>query len=152
LKPIITVYSTGTTDQAKKFDGYISAAFWIGVDHVEGDVSSVKVRQPVESYDNEVASLLEFTEVMVQRQISFSVEFFAEPTQQVATRVVSEQNADEETVPVISAEGGETDFEAELTKIKNQYKKGVVTKRQYEAKKEELLRTWREKVEGRLER
>jgi hypothetical protein len=152
LKPIITIYSTGTSEEAKKFEGYISAAFWIGVDHVEGDVSSVKVRQPVESYDNEVASLTEFTELMVQRQISFSVEFFAEPSQQRVTQVVPEPEPAEEPMPAISAAGNEMDYEAELTKIKNQYKKGVVTKRQYEAKKEELLRSWREKVEGRLGR
>jgi hypothetical protein len=115
-------------------------------------VSSVKVRQPVESYDNEVASLTEFTELMVQRQISFSVEFFAEPGQQRVAQAVPEPEPAEEPVPAISSEGAETDYEAELTKIKNQYKKGVVTKRQYEAKKEELLRSWREKVEGRLGR
>ena len=149
MKPIITVYSTGTTEQTKKFEGYISAAFWIGVDHVEGDVNSVKVRQPVESYDAEVATLTEFADLMVQRQISFSVEFFTEPAQRQPPAEIIE----EATVPEpLSLEGGEADFEDELAKIKEQYKRGLVTRKQYDARKGALLRSWKEKVEGKLER
>ena len=151
MKPIITIYSTGTTEQTKKFEGYISAAFWIGVDHAEGEVSSVKVRQPTESYDTEVETLLEFAGLMVQRQINFSVEFFAEPAQTKVVEAVPEPEPDERATPILSAEGNEVDYEAELTRIKNQYKKGQVTKKQYEAKKDELLKDWRERIEGRLE-
>jgi hypothetical protein len=150
LKPIITIYSTGTTEPTKKFEGYITAAFWIGVDHTEGEVASVKVRQPTESYDTEVELLMEFAALMVQRQINFTVEFFAEPVEVQVGGTIEEQVPEEREVPVLSAQGAEVDFEAELTKIKNQYKKGLVTKRQFEAKKEELLKSWRERIEGRL--
>ena len=150
MKPIITIYSTGTTEPTKKFEGYITAAFWIGVDHAEGEVASVKVRQATESYDTEVELLMEFANLMVQRQINFSVEFFAEPLEAKAAEPVQEPAHEEEGAPVLSAEGGEIDYEAELLKMKNQYKKGLVTKRQYEARKEELLKNWRERIEGRL--
>ena len=150
MKPIITVYSTGTAEPTKKFEGYITAAFWIGVDHAEGEVASVKVRQPTESYDTEVESLMEFTGLMVQRQINFSIEFFAEPSQPQMREEIQEPIPEEKPVPVISAEGGGMDYEAELAKIKNQYKKGLVTKKQYETKKEELLKSWRDRVEGNL--
>ena len=150
MKPIITIYSTGTSEPTKKFEGYITAAFWIGVDHAEGEVASVKVRQATESYDTEVELLNEFTSLMVQRQINFSVEFFAEPVGVQMSEPGRETETVERTMPVISAEGGETDYEAELTKIKSQYKKGLVTKKQFEAKKEELLKSWRERIEGRL--
>ena len=150
MKPIITLYSSGATEPTKKFEGYITAAFWIGVDHAEGEVASVKVRQPTESYDTEVELLNEFTSLMVQRQINFSVEFFAEPVGGQMVEAVRELEPEERAVPVISAEGAEIDYEAELMKIKNQYKKGLVTKRQFEARKEELLKSWREKIEGRL--
>ena len=149
MKPIITIYSTGTTEPTKKFEGYITAAFWIGVDHAEGEVASVKVRQATESYDTEVEMLNEFTGLLVQRQINFSVEFFAEPVEAHPAEVASEESM-ERAMPVISTEGSETDYEAELTKIKNQYKKGLVTKKQFEAKKEELLKSWRDRIEGRL--
>lgn len=152
MKPIITLYSTGTTQETKKFEGYISAAFWIGVDHAEGEVASVKVRQPTESYDTEVETLMEFAGLMVQRQINFSVEFFAEPIQTPTVESTREPEPEEKPLPVISTEGSEMDYEAELTKVKNLYKKGLVTKKQYEAKKEELLKSWREKIEGRLEK
>jgi hypothetical protein len=151
LKPIITVYSAGTLEGTKKFEGYITAAFWIGVENAEGDGGSVKVRQPIESYDDEVAALMEFAALMVQRQINFAVEFFAEPTQpQAQEEAGPPQRLVEEPMPTIPAEAGETDYEGELTKIKEQYKKGLVTKKQYDAKKEALLRRWKEKVEGRL--
>ena len=152
MKPIITIYSTGTTEPTKKFEGYITAAFWIGVDHAEGEVSSVKVRQATESYDTEVELLKEFTGLMVQRQINFAVEFFAEPAEAQPAESVREPEPEESAPPVISTEGAEIDYEAELTKIKNQYKKGIVTKKQFEAKKEELLKSWRERIEGRLEK
>jgi len=150
LKPIITIYSTGTTEPTKKFEGYITAAFWIGVDHTEGEVGSVKVRQPTESYDTEVELLMEFAALMVQRQINFTVEFFAEPVGVQVGETIQEQVPEESEMPVLSAQGAEVDYEAELTKIKNQYKKGLVTKRQFEARKEELLKSWRERIEGRL--
>ena len=150
MKPIITIYSTGTTEPTKKFEGYITAAFWIGVDHTEGEVGSVKVRQPTESYDTEVELLMEFAALMVQRQINFTVEFFAEPVGVQVGETIQEQVPEESEMPVLSAQGAEVDYEAELTKIKNQYKKGLVTKRQFEARKEELLKSWREKIEGRL--
>ena len=156
LKPIITIYSTGTNEPTKKFEGYITAAFWIGVDHTEGEVASVKVRQPTESYDTEVELLNEFSSLMVQRQINFSVEFFAEPAEAKAAETVPEEAPEEKVELSFTTEGGAggeaLDYEAELAKIKNQYKKGLVTKRQYEAKKEELLKSWRERIEGRLGR
>ena len=156
MKPIITIYSTGTREPTKKFEGYITAAFWIGVDHAEGEVASVKVRQPTESYDTEVELLMEFAGLMVQRQINFSVEFFAEPAEAKAAETEEEQtpqeeHAAEEKVELnYSTEGGVPDYEAELSKIKSQYKKGLVTKKQFEARKEELLKGWRERIEGTL--
>ena len=155
MKPIITIYSTGTAEPTKKFEGYITAAFWIGVDHAEGEVASVKVRQPTESYDTEVELLNEFTGLLVQRQINFSVEFFAEPAEAKAAEIDQEQAPEEKVELSFSTEGGgggEFDYEAELVKIKNQYKKGIMTKKQYETKKEELIKNWRERIEGRLGR
>ena len=150
MKPIITIYTTGTAEPTKKFEGYITAAFWIGVDHADAEVASVKVRQATESYDTEVEMLMEFTGLMVQRQINFSVEFFAEPAEARMGETVQEPVSEERTEHLISTEGIDMDYEAELTKIKNQYKKGLVTKKQFEAKKEELLKGWRDRIEGRL--
>jgi hypothetical protein len=150
LKPIITIYSTETSAETKKFEGYITAAFWIGVDHAEGEVASVKIRQPVETYDDEVAALTELTTLLVQRSINFAVEFFTEPKQPVEAEAVLEQVMPEEEIEAISAGGSQTDYEAELTRIKDQYKKGLLSKKQYESKKEALLKSWKEKVEGRL--
>ena len=152
MKPIITIYSTGTAQETKKLEGYISAAFWIGVEHIEGDIGSVKVRQPAESYDDEVAALTEFTNLMVQRQINFSVEFFTEPTPSAPTQSPEpvEMKFSTESLPAEVLGGGEADYEAELAKIREEYKRGTVTKKQYEAKKGALLKRWKENVEGTL--
>jgi hypothetical protein len=151
LKPIITIYSAGTTEEPKKLEGYISAAFWIGVDHAEGEIGSVKVRQPVESYDNEVAALTEFTDLMVQRQINFSVEFFMEPALQGAeSQGPVEVKFSTDTIPSEVVGVGEVDYETEIARIRDEYKKGIISKRQYETKKGALLKKWKENVEGTL--
>lgn len=157
MKPNITIYSTGTAEQTKKFEGYITAAFWIGVDHTEGEVGSVKVRQPTESYDTEVETLTEFVGLMVQRQINFSVEFFTEPVQH-AQRVpmpseeVEMSLATESPLASEVVTNGDLDFEQELMKVKDEYKSGRISKKQYESKKGGLLNRWRERIEGKLER
>jgi hypothetical protein len=150
LKPIITLYPTGSKEQSKKFEGYISAAFWIGVDHAEADIGSVKVRQPVESYDEEVATLTEFAGLMVQRQITFSVEFFREPEPQ-GSSASEEGEAELDTAGGAETRGEEVNYEAELTKIKTELQKGLVTRKQYEAKKGELLKRWKERLEDAME-
>ena len=152
MKPIITIYSTGAAEEPKKFDGYISAAFWMGVDHAEKESGSVKVRQPVESYDDEVAALTEFTNLMVERQINFSVEFFREPTLEATAAQANpvEMKYSTESLPAELISGSDLDYESELTRIREEYKKGAVTKKQYEAKKGALLKKWKEEVEGTL--
>jgi hypothetical protein len=152
LKPIITVYSTGTKEETKKFEGYITAAFWIGVDHAEGEVGSIKIRQSVESYDTEVATLTEFAGLMIQRQINFAVEFFTEPMAQTpaAPEAMESRFAPDSMAPEVIV-GADVDFESELAKAKEEYKHGSVTKKQYETKKGAILKRWKEKVEGRLE-
>jgi hypothetical protein len=152
LKPIITIYSGGTPTQTKKFDGFMEAAFWIGLEQSDGDLESVKVRQPSESYDTDVANLLEFSSLMVKRQINFSIEFFEEPPQveNPEQSLMKEPSADLETPSPVPAE--DSDHRAELEKLKGDYDKGLMTKRQYEARKASLLKKWRQDLEGRLSR
>ncbi|MDA4126874.1 MAG: hypothetical protein OK452_06705 [Thaumarchaeota archaeon] len=152
MRPIITVYSRGLPDQTKKFEGFITAAFWIGLYHTEGEMESVKVRQPNESYDNDVANLGEFTSLMVQRQINFSVEFFSEPmlAQQITPQQGS-RNPLADEIPELIEDQEEVDFESQLTRIKDAYRSGLVNKKQYETKKGAILKKWKDKVEGKLE-
>ncbi len=152
MRPIITVYSRGLPDQTKKFEGFITAAFWIGLYHTESEMESVKVRQPNESYDNDVANLGEFTSLMVQRQINFSVEFFSEPTPSQAIAAQQESgNPLAEELPEQIDDAEEVDFESQLTRIKDAYRSGLVNKKQYEMKKGAILKKWKDKVEGKLE-
>jgi hypothetical protein len=126
-----------------KFEGFVDAAFWIGAEHSEGDLESVKVRQPNESYDTDVANLLEFSDLLVRRQINFSVEFFTEPPLQ-------EDSARPAPPPQPPEEPPTSDYKFEIEKLKENLQKGRLTKRQYESKHNALLRKWRESVEGEL--
>jgi hypothetical protein len=150
LKPIITIYSGGADEEPKKFEGFMEAAFWIGVDHAEGDLASVKVRQPTESYDEEVSTLREFTELLVRRQISFSVEFFSEPRPMEDVgqphRVAAEKN--QGRAPLVLTNGNE--FQEQIAQLKEDYRRGTITKKQYKSRKDDILKLWRERVEGRL--
>ena len=154
MRPIITVYSRGMPDQTKKFEGFITAAFWIGLYHTEGEMESVKVRQPNESYEDDVANLGEFTSLMVQRQINFSVEFFTEPSASPQQQITAEQgsgNVLADEIPEEIEDQDEIDFESQLTRIKDAYRSGLVNKKQYETKKGAILKKWKDKVEGKLE-
>ena len=149
MKPNITVYSSGGPGETKKLDSFIAAAFWIGVDHAESDLESVKVRLPSESYDTDVASLLEFTALLVQRQINFSVEFFTEPPQRDSVPTAEGEPTPDDVDAPAPAEGDQ-DFEKELSEAEADYQKGRITREQYMLKKAIILKKWRKKVEGRL--
>jgi hypothetical protein len=151
LKPIITVYCGGSANLTKKFEGYIEAAFWIGVEHSEGDLESVKARQPNESYDTDVANLLEFSALLVRREINFSIEFFEEPSQpeDSASGLPQEPSPSEPETSAAALEK-EADYKAELDRLRDDHLKGLVNKRHYESRKAILLKKWRESVEGRL--
>ena len=151
MKPIITIYSQGADSDSKKFESFIEAAFWMGVDHAEKDLASVKVRQPTQSYDEEVSTLREFTQLMIKQQLNFSVEFFSEPIP------AAEAEPGEEAAPEISRGEGQqlvtsdrSEFQSEIEHLKEEYKRGAMSKKQYKAKKEDLLKLWKESVEGRL--
>ena len=151
MKPIITVYSGGTAKETKKFESFIEAAFWIGIEHLEGDLDSVRVRQPNESYDTDVANLSELSTLLVQRQINFSIEFFTEPlpSEESPPQLPGESPTHEpKTEPSASAE--ELDYETELDKLKEEFRKGLMTKKQYESRKSVLLKKWKEGVDGGL--
>ena len=129
----------------------MEAAFWIGVDHAEGDLASVKVRQPTESYDEEVSTLKEFTELLVKRQINFSIEFFAEPHPVEVPREAQSVAAgqEQEGSPLVLAGGN--DFQTVIDQLKEEYKRGAMTKKQYKSRKEDLLKQWKDRIEGNLE-
>jgi hypothetical protein len=150
LKPIITIYSRGAEGEPKKFEGFMEASFWIGVDHAEGDLVSVKVRQPAQAYDEEVSTLGEFTDLLVRRQINFSIEFFSEPQPLEAASPTRETTAEqrEEESPLVLTQ--RNDFQSEIEQLRDEYKRGSMTKKQYKMRKEELLKQWKEKVEDRL--
>ena len=100
--------------------------------------------------------MLEFTSLLVQRQINFSVEFFTEPVPEPSSPV-SLNYREEALEPVATGpsalqqlEKGDFDYETELAKIKADYEKGVVSKKQFETKKGTLLKRWKERVEGNL--
>jgi len=150
MKPNISIYSKAGPEETKKLDGFVEAAFWIGVDHAEGDLDTVKVRLPTESYDTDVAAMLEFTSLLVKRQVNFSVEFFTEPTLTPAPVEEQLESLSEGPHALQQLEKGELDFETELAKIKEEYDKGLVSKKQFESKKGALLKRWKEKVEGKL--
>lgn len=112
------------------------------MEHSEGDLESVKIRQPNESYDTDIANLLEFCNLLVRKQINFSIEFFTEPLSQEDTAPLSPPSPLEEPRP--------SGYMSELEKLKEDSEKGRLTKKQYRSMKDALLRKWRERVEGGL--
>ena len=151
LKPIITLYSRGAPALTKKFEGYIEAAFWIGLEYTDDDLESVKARQSSESYDTDVANLLEFSALMVKKQINFSIEFFEEPPPK---ENLEQSPPDEPPVGpgTSSLPAEEVDYRDELKNLKEDYDRHRLSRRQYEARRDSLLKKWKEGVEGGLSR
>lgn len=152
MKPIITLYSQGAPSLTKKFEGYIEAAFWIGLEYTDGDLISVKVRQPNESYDTDVANLLEFSALMVRRQINFSVEFFEEPPLEENPEQGPPEEPSAGPEPSSSEPAKGVDYKAQLAKLKEDFDSRRLSRRVYEAKRDALLKKWKEGLEGGLSR
>jgi hypothetical protein len=109
------------------------------------------VRLPTESYDFDVENMLEFTGLLVRRQINFTVEFFVEPPQRQGATKIDSRNGPEPAVGTPpSTKELDADYEDELYNIKAQFEKGALTKEQFESKKGTILKKWREGIEGRL--
>ena len=152
MRPIITIYSGGAAKLTKKFSGYIEAAYWVGIEHAEGDFESVKVRQSVESYDADVAALTEFTSLMVKAQLNFAVEFFSEPPA-AGDEPGDEPGPEEPREGGEKKEGGElggSGFEAELDKLKEDFRAGRLNKKQYETKRDGVVKRWRQDIDKGL--
>ncbi len=148
------MYSKSGPEETKKLDGFITAAFWIGVDHAENDLRSIKIRLPTESYDYDVANMMEFTSLLVQRQINFTVEFFVEPPQRQGSPKVDiktgRSGQEGKTEPDEANSEPESDYEVELLKIKEQFEKGQMTREQFDSRKGAILKKWKEGIENRL--
>jgi hypothetical protein len=113
----------------------------------------VKVRQPSESYDTEVAALAEFTGLMVQRQINFSIEFFSEPPTAVREEQVLEEapKLGESIEEKADDKVGDSDYQVSLAKLKEQKASGKMSREEYKSRKDDLLKKWKQKLEGRME-
>jgi len=133
-KPIITVYSGGATPQTKKFDNFVHAAFWIGVESTDGDLQSVKTRMsPVEDYDVDVASAKEFSTLLIERGISFSFEFFDEPPEAgptVAPSPIPPSPAD--LTSTKTKPSGKSTSKATHENLKSALEKGIIDKEEYD--------------------
>jgi len=134
LKPIITLYSEGRAELTKKFDNFVDAAFWVGVESAEQDLESVKIRlSPMEDYDVDVADAKHFSSLLVDRGINFSFEFFVEPidTDRDASRFVPPpppaSNPPTENRP-------ESGFGSKATRedLKSALVKDLISRREYE--------------------
>ncbi len=146
MKPNITLYSATSADKTKKFESFIEAAFWIGTDYFDEDLESVKIRQPNESYDVDVANLLDFANLLVRKQISFKLEFFTEPEQATSLELQEVEKPAQEP-----ATSGKTAEEEEgLKKLDEEFSKGGITKKQYEARRDAMLKRWKSRVEEGL--
>jgi hypothetical protein len=164
LKSTISLYTKDSLKATKRFEDFIQASFWIGVDYAERDLKSVKV-EVFDSQDPEgTAELQKFANLLLAQQIDFSVRFFgesspaAEPSEEPpappppppAPAPTPAPPGEEAPPPPAPVSKGVEDDAAELAKLKDDYNKGLLTKRQYESRRDAVLKRWRQRVDEGL--
>ncbi|MGD0478037.1 MAG: hypothetical protein ABSB29_07720 [Nitrososphaerales archaeon] len=135
MKPIITVYSGGSTALTKKFDNFVHAAYWIGIENAERDLESVKVRvSPLEDYDADVANAKGFSSLLIENGINFSFEFFVEPPQSGQdTPPPTPPPPPKSSQPTATKSTGRVGSKATPENLKSALEKGLITKREYDS-------------------
>lgn len=135
MKPIITVYSGGSTALTKKFDDFVRAAYWIGIENAERDLESVKVRiSPLEDYDADVANAKGFSSLLIENGINFSFEFFVEPLQSGQEMPPSPPPPPPESNPPPATKSTRRVIsKATPENLKSALEKGLIDKREYDS-------------------
>jgi hypothetical protein len=161
------MYTEEASKASKRVEDFVNASFWIGVDYAEHDLKSVKIDIFDAQEPDGASDLQKFVNLLLGQQIDYSVRFFGEssPTGETEEEEPAEEPAEEppkeeakeepppaEEAPASPVSKGVEDDAAELERLKDDFNKGVLTKRQYEAKRDQVLKRWRQRVDEGLSR
>lgn len=148
-----------TKEEAKRpynrFDNFIDASFWIGMEHREPEGSGNVKLVRIEMYsadDREGLDYLKiFVNLLLDRGIDHETKFFSEPPpSDDSTRSGGPSPPGEEAPPSESEEPQPTGYEEEMEELREKRKKGSLSEKEYKAQRERLLRRWRKEVDERL--
>jgi hypothetical protein len=165
LKPTISMYTEEASKASKRVEDFVNASFWIGVDYAEHDLKSVKIDIFDAQEPDGATDLQKFVSLLLGQQIDYSVRFFGESSPSGETEEEEAAGEPAEEPPKEEAKGaaapaeapapaskGVEDDAAELERLKDDFNKGVLSKRQYEAKRDQVLKRWRQRVDEGLSR
>ena len=111
-----------------ELEGFVTAAFWIGMEHSDDEVRSVTVRADSASFSSEGPELREFLALLIQRGIDFSVDFLPERGKKPVPR---DPGGSAPKAPN-RRRGWEQGYLEELAALKKALDEGHLTMSQYE--------------------
>ena len=156
MESIIIVY---TKEEAKRpynrFDNFIDASFWIGMEYNEPEGSGNVKLVRIEMYsagDLEGLNYLKiFVNLLLDRGIDHETKFFPEPPPSDGSTDSRGPPPPGDEEPPSESEGPHpTGYEAEMEELRGRRKKGSLSEREYKAQRERLLKSWRKEVDERL--
>ena len=150
-----------TKEEAKRpynrFDNFIDASFWIGMEYREPEGSGNVKLVRIEMYsadDREGLDYLKiFVNLLLDREIDHETKFFSEPPpSDDSTRSGGPPPPGDEAPPSESEEPQPIGYgtEIEIEELREKRKKGSLSEKEYKAQRERLLKRWRKEVDERL--
>jgi|GEM_PF-1127527 len=156
LEPIIIVY---TKEEEKRpydrFDNFILASFWIGMEHREpegsGNVRLVRTEMYSAGDREGLGNLKIFVNLLLDRGINHETKFFPEPhPSDDSMNSRAHPPLGEEAKPLESEEPHAPGYEAEMEELRVMRKNGNLSEQDYLARRESLLKRWRKELYERL--
>lgn len=148
-----------TKEEAKRpynrFDNFIDASFWIGMEYSEPEGSGNVKLVRIEMYsagDLEGLDYLKiFVNLLLDRGIDHETKFFpGPPPSNDSTDSGGPSPPADEAPPSESEEPHPTGHEAEMEQLRERREKGSLSEKEYKAQREKLLKKWRKEVDEHL--
>lgn len=159
MEPIIILY---TKEEAKRpydrFDNFIDAAFWIGMEYSQpegsGNVKLVRIEMYSAGEREGLDQLKRFTNLLLDRGIDHEVKFFPEPppSDDSGNPGGPPPPPGYEEPPSESEEPHSASYVAEMNELREMHKKGSLSDKEYRARREKLLKRWRKEVDEQLKK
>jgi hypothetical protein len=148
-----------TKEEAKRpydrFDNFIDASFWIGMEYREpegsGNVKLVRIEMYSAGDREGLGYLKTFVNLLLDRGIDYETRFFPEPSpSDDFTGSGGPPPPGDEAPPSELGEPHPTGHVAEMEELRDRRKKGSLSEKEYKAQRERLLKRWRKEVDERL--
>ena len=146
MKAKVRIWEDTPRGVPREIDGLIPAAYWIGTALSNLDVG-LRVSVRCEPGLEEDPGLREFVSLLMHNEIGFAVDFV--PRRSVAVTGDFAETAGVHALRTAGSPSGR-EYQEELRELRRVFKKGGLTKKQYDSNRQVLLAEWKREEEDVL--